>query len=421
MLFRSPYQGEVWTLGSFGGTRVPACSFSQWLELVLDGNLGAYIAFRVTGKEEDVSFSRRLLDLLQAGPVWKPDENPKELCARWLDRHRKPLPQPAAVPENGETDDGFVYIGPSPNNWAGYLKDQLCATLRPLPEECDLELAALRAAQRSRGWLWGRRPQNVPLTSAELKRQMIPNRVRWEDSGEVQRLAQIIRTIQEQGVEALLPIPPEEEPLLYQALKLTKEKSFELLSSGVRDLSFLQGLTNLKELTLRNNDIEDLSPLASLSGLRELNLPFNLISDLTPLAGLDKLVKLRLYGNRISCLEPLRGLTSLNQLNLRGNPLEPGALACLRKCKRIGMLDLSCTGLGDISGLEFCRVHVLELQGNPDLTGLDVLSSMKRLCCLYLDADVAHRYDIPRLAPQLIEYAELNGLAVYTWPEKYYN
>ena len=120
-------------------------------------------------------------------------------------------------------------------------------------------------------------------------------------------------------------------------------------------------------------------------------------------------------------LEPLRGMTSLHDLDLRGNPLEPGALACLRKCKRLGMVDLSYTGLGDISGLEFCRAHILELYGNPDLTGVEVISTMKRLCCLYIDTEVAHRYDIQALAPQLIEYGELGGISMYTWPEKYYN
>ena len=150
-------------------------------------------------------------------------------------------------------------------------------------------------------------------------------------------------------------------------------------------------------------------------------VPYNLISDLSPLAGLDKLVQLKVYGNQITSLEPLRGLTNLNVLDLRGNPLEPGALACLRKCKRLGMLDLSNTGLGDISGLEFCRAHVLDLQNNPGLTGLEVISTMKRLCCLSLDTEVARRYDVQTLAPQLIEYGELDGLSVYVWPEKYYN
>jgi hypothetical protein len=52
---------------------------------------------------------------------------------------------------------------------------------------------------------------------------------------------------------------------------------------------------------------------------------------------------------------------------------------------------------------------------------VEVISTMKRLCCLYIDTEVAHRYDIQALAPQFIEYGELGGISMYTWPEKYYN
>ena len=205
-----------------------------------------------------------------------------------------------------------------------------------------------------------------------------------------------------------------------RAAELIHPKRFQARGEGIRDLSFLEGLTGLKELDLWDNDIEDLSPLATLTGLRELWLPYNLISDLSPLAGLEKLVQLNVYGNRITSLEPLRGMTGLNQLNLRGNPLEPGTLACLRKCKRLGMLNLSGTGLGDISDLEFCRAWNLDLYENPNLTGLEVISTMKRLSCLYLDTNVARRYDIPALAPQLTEHVELGGISLYVWPEKYF-
>ena len=305
--------------------------------------------------------------------------------------------------------DGFFYSGPSPDVWAGYLKNQLRLTLAPLPQERDGRLAARRAAQREPGWQWDN----------EQTRE-------WAQFGAlVQKIRQAEREAEEAGLppeaEREIVLNSEEEALFFRAVELTKEKRFQARGEGIRDLSFLEGLTQLKELDLWDNDIEDLTPLASLTGLRELSLPFNLISDLTPLAGLDKLVQLKVYGNHITSLEPLRGLTSLNTLDLRGNPLEPGALACLRKCKRLGMLDLSNTGLGDVSGLEFCRAHVLDLQNNPGLTGLEVISTMKRLSCLSLDTEVARRYDVQALAPQLIEYGELDGLSVYVWPEKYYN
>ena len=415
LVLNGPYWGEVWTVGPFGAVRVPGCSFSQWLELVLDGTLGNYITFCLTGKEEPKAPLRRLLELFCRRPPQ--EENPAEKCQRWLDRNRKAVPKDTAA----ENPEKFTYRGPS-RNGGEYMKSFLASALRPLPEECDLELAALRAAQRAPGWPWGRPRGEEGVTSQELKVQLSPGRVRWEDSGEMARLGQLTRRILAEGKEACAAdLAPEDRLLFDQAVKLAAAKRFELRNAGARDLSFLAGLTHLKEVDLRRNDIQDLSPLASLTGLRTLEFPFNLVSDLSPLAGLTQLGSLRLYGNQVASLEPLRDMTRLSNLNLRGNPLEPGTLDCLRKCKKLSMLDLTYTGLRDLRELEGCPVHILDLNGNPDLTGLEVLASMKNLCCLYLDTAVDKLYDIRTIAPQLTEYGEMGGVTMYTWPDKYYN
>lgn len=318
--------------------------------------------------------------------------------------------------------DGFYYSGPSPTVWAGYLKNRLKDALRPLPQERDDRLAALREAQRNPDWQWSASRAEHLDNVCGWEREELERHIFWNDPEEMTRLGRLIRAIHTDGEEAVKAgLRPEEMHLFGQAAELASAKRFQQRGVRIRDLSFLEGLTQLKELDLWDNDIEDLAPLASLTGLRDLWLPYNLISDLSPLANLDKLVGLKIYGNQITSLEPLRGLTNLNTLDLRNNPLEPGTLACLRKCKRLGMLNLSKTGLNNIKDLEFCRAHVLELYENPNLTGLEVISTMKRLCCLYIDTEVARQYDVQALAPQLIEYAELDGLSLYVWPEKYYN
>lgn len=177
----------------------------------------------------------------------------------------------------------------------------------------------------------------------------------------------------------------------------------------------------MRELDLRCNDVEDLSPIASLHNLKELTLDFNLISDLSPLAELDQLRHLYLRRNKIHSLEPLQGMRSLNTLTLCNNPLEQGTLAWLRKCKRLGTLDLTSTGLQDISDLEYCRVWSLDLYGNPGLTGLEVITTMKNLCCLRLDWRTARQYDICRLVPRMTEYARYGDQIIYVWPEKFFD
>ncbi|MDE6838727.1 MAG: leucine-rich repeat domain-containing protein, partial [Acutalibacter sp.] len=45
-----------------------------------------------------------------------------------------------------------------------------------------------------------------------------------------------------------------------RAAELIHPKRFQARGEGIRDLSFLEGLTGLKELDLWDNDIENLSP-----------------------------------------------------------------------------------------------------------------------------------------------------------------
>lgn len=405
LITAGPCAGEVWTVGRFGVVRVPGCSFAQWLELVLDQNLETYIKVCLAGEDSRIVRMSPFGETRDWGAVWQEGENPMTRCAWWLDQNR------------------FVYEGPSPS-WGEYLRGHVHSALALLPQERDKGLAALREAQKSPDWQWGRPRAEVmeQLWGQGTKEKPIRDRIRWEEPEEMARLGRMIQAIRQEGEEQVKEgISPEEELLFGQANALAGGKRFQQRGAGIRDLSFLEGLTGLKELDLWDNDIEDLSPLASLTGLRELSLPYNLISDLSPLAGLEKLVSLRVYGNQIVSLEPLRELRNLNVLALRGNPLGPGALSCLRKCKRLGMLDLSYTGLKDLRELEFCRAWNLDLYGNPDLEGLEVLSTMKRLSCLYLDTQVARRYNIRALAPQLIEHVELCGISLYVWPEKFYN
>ena len=373
-----PFAGEVWTVHRQELLRVPGCTFSQWLELVLDSELETYLACCLAGEGAELTRERGLLELLDAPPEWG-EEDPVTVCARWLE------------------DNRFVHEGPS-EQWTSYLQGQLSFALRPRPQERSMALTARRQAQEDGSWQW----------DGETA-------LRWERTGE------LARAIREEGKEAVrLTLAPGEEALFHRAAELAFEKRFQARNLGVRSLSFLEGMAHLREVDLWDNDIEDLSPLASLPELKELWVPFNRISDLSPLSGLEKLRSLRVYGNRITSLEPLRGMASLCDLDLRRNPLEPGSLACLRKCKRLKMLDLSYTGISDIRDLEFCRTHILELYGNPGLTGLEVLSTMKRLCCLYLDTEAARRYDIQALAPQLTEFIQWRGVSLYVWPAQYY-
>lgn len=301
--------------------------------------------------------------------------------------------------------EDFSYTGP--DCWhRDWLKSMLLGHFAW--EERRLELTRLRAMQATGEWQWGK-----PWPWSESHQ----TQVHWENPDEMDYLGQLANT----KLPASTELPKQEKLLRKTARKLQKEESFTQRESGIRNLSFLKNCPNLRMLDLRCNDVEDLSPIASLQNLRDLNLEYNLISDLSPLAGLEQLRELLLRGNKISSLKPLQELHNLKNLNLRNNPLESGTLSHLRKCKRLEMLDLSYTGIQNLRELESCRAWSLTLYGNPNLTGLEVITTMKKLTDLTLDLEIAQQYDIPTLMPRFTEYARYGNHVLYVWPEKYFD
>ena len=301
--------------------------------------------------------------------------------------------------------EDFSYTGP--DCWhRDWLKSMLLGHFAW--EERRQELISLRAMQAAGEWQWGN-----PWPWSEPRQ----TQVHWEDPDEMDYLGQLASTKPPASTE----LTKQEKLLRKTARKLQKEESFTQRESGIRNLSFLKNCPNLRTLDLRCNDVEDISLIASLQNLRDLNLEYNLISDLSPLASLEQLCVLSLRGNKISSLEPLQELRSLKNLYLRNNPLESGTLAYLRKCRRLEMLDLSYTGIQDLRELESCRAWSLALYGNPDLTGLDVITTMKKLTSLTLDLEIAQQYDIPALMPRFTEYARYGNHVLYVWPEKYFD
>ena len=169
----------------------------------------------------------------------------------------------------------------------------------------------------------------------------------------------------------------------------------------IADLSPLAGLKKLQSLSLDGlTDVEDLSPLAGLTELETLSLRgaeydpravsydvIGPVSDLSPLAGLTKLKSLSLLGLQTAqSLEPLGGLTSLQELYLctrleRGDALAPlGALTSLQ----ILELYASQYGIGSATDplTDMPAVSLEPLASLRELTQL-------RLTCKIADGDLS--------------------------------
>ena len=150
------------------------------------------------------------------------------------------------------------------------------------------------------------------------------------------------------------------------------------INADIRDLTGLEGATNLTELDLSGNwRVSDISLLTDLANLTHLRFGKGGISDLSAISGLTKLTELILFGNpRISDISPVAGLTNLTELDLSGNPrisdISPVSgltnLTKLRLSGRYSWMQATTSSKNDISDIS-------PVSGLTNLTELDLSAS----------------------------------------------
>lgn len=155
-------------------------------------------------------------------------------------------------------------------------------------------------------------------------------------------------------------------------LKLTCNKG---MGEKFGDLSFLEGLTNLRSLYISNRQWVniDIAPLAKLTKLTELYLDFLLPMeyyddrqfDISCLKNLTKMEKLTLYINA-GDISPLKSMKELRELDVVGDPLKDG-IDVLRKLPR----------------LEYLRLYDASISEAKQLSGLKNLKTFKLLNCTF--------------------------------------
>jgi Leucine-rich repeat (LRR) protein len=152
----------------------------------------------------------------------------------------------------------------------------------------------------------------------------------------------------------------------------------DLKMSQVEDLTPLEGM-ELIWLSLERNPVVDISPLQGMP-IESLNLEGTQVTDISALKGMP-LKQLFIRRMPIESLEPIRGAplkrlymdrTRIRTLEpLKGMPLEFLSfthaheltdLSALRDMPKLKMLDMRCTGTGDLSALKGIAVERLYIR-----------------------------------------------------------
>ncbi len=108
----------------------------------------------------------------------------------------------------------------------------------------------------------------------------------------------------------------------YQLLsQLHSLKSLTIADQFIKDLSFLEGLTQLEYLDICSNNIGDISVLRNLKSLKVLDISENPITDFSPLEALHELEELQISDMNLTEIRFIENLKKLKSLDVSGNPI----------------------------------------------------------------------------------------------------
>ncbi|ABX42184.1 leucine-rich repeat domain-containing protein [Lachnoclostridium phytofermentans] len=152
------------------------------------------------------------------------------------------------------------------------------------------------------------------------------------------------------------------------------------LPKGVKSLKDLNKLANLEYLDAGQLGIKDITAIGNLKNIRVLYLQRNLVSDISALKKLTKLEVLSLNGNQIESISALSTLTNLRELYIRENKIKN--ISSLNKLTKLILLEGGKNNLQNIDSLKNLKnIKSLTLDNNiiKDITGLKVLTNLKYL------------------------------------------
>lgn len=156
---------------------------------------------------------------------------------------------------------------------------------------------------------------------------------------------------------------------------LVNLKKLTIGDSNIVDISVLSNLQNLETLSLYRNNISDISELSNLKKLTYLDLSSNKIKDISGVAGLTSLELLDLSENEIEDVRAISGLTNLTHLELNQNVIKD--VSAIYGLSKLELLFLEENKITDISLLnQLQKIMYVELKGNP-ITDISILKNLK--------------------------------------------
>lgn len=165
--------------------------------------------------------------------------------------------------------------------------------------------------------------------------------------------------------------------LTQQIAKLSSLTGLEITNFGLKDISALYTLKNLKVLSLIGNNLFNIDVVRNFVNLTLLNISHNNVENIEVLKSLIFLEELYMYKNKISNIDSLANLTSLKKLVIEKNLISN--IDPLKKLVNLMELRAAYNQISDISVCEnFENLNYLSIEGNP-VIDISILIKLKKL------------------------------------------
>ena len=215
-----------------------------------------------------------------------------------------------------------------------------------------------------------------------------PEFVAWRDAGLEDHVMEWGDEGLERGVRRRTMI--EEGDIMLSDVWEITDFGNALLNQGIKDISALGELTNIRYLYLDGNQISDITALGNLTNMENLILDRNQISDISPLQGMRHLCQLMLADNQIEDISALEGMRKLTRLGLADNRIRD--ISALRNLSKLIYLDLENNRIEDISVLAELTWLDTALLKNNRISDISVLSGLEHLYTLTLEGNEVTDY-----------------------------
>jgi Leucine-rich repeat (LRR) protein len=160
------------------------------------------------------------------------------------------------------------------------------------------------------------------------------------------------------------------------------EKIYIECTTKIKDLKFVQNMTQLKSIYLENSDIQDIRELSDKRYLTSIALPYSKIQDISPIRNLSELTFVNFNNNQIENIDSLQYARKLQTLYVSNNRIK--SIRILQGLYGLTTISIPNNQIQDLSPIRYLNKIISLDIANNQISVIDFLDDFRELSRLNL-------------------------------------